>query len=88
MYADATAAIGMCRRLGIGKIRHLDTSLLWLQHKVRSKDVLLSKIAGAENCADALTEHLNGPLLRAHLQRMAIVFETGRADSAPKLQTA
>ena len=28
---DATAAMGMSRRLGVGKVRHLDTSLLWIQ---------------------------------------------------------
>ena len=28
---DATAAMGMARRLGIGKVRHLDTGLLWIQ---------------------------------------------------------
>ena len=88
MYADATAAIGMSRRLGIGEIRNLDTSLLWLQHKVRSKEVPISKVAGAENCADALTKHLNGPMLRAHLERMALVFKTRRAAPAPKLQNA
>ena len=32
---DATAAMGMCRRLGVGKIRHLDTSLLWVQERIR-----------------------------------------------------
>ena len=44
LRTDATAAMGMCRRLGIGKIRHLDTSLLWVQEKVRSGAVLPEKV--------------------------------------------
>ena len=87
ILTDATAAMGMSRRLGIGKIRHLDTSLLWIQAKVRSGDVLLDKIAGSENPADALTKYLAGPQLRAHLARMGLVVESGRAASAPKVAT-
>ena len=81
--ADATAAMGMTRRLGVGKVRHLDNSLLWIQAKVRGGDVLMEKVAGAENPADALTKHLSGPQLRQHLQRMSLVLEDGRAASAP-----
>ena len=77
--------MGMSRRLGIGKIRHLDTSLLWIQAKVRSGDILLGKIAGVENPADALTKYLAGPQLRDHLSRMGLAVETGRAASAPKV---
>ena len=87
VFADATAAMKMCHRLEIGKIRHLDASLLWLQHKCRAGDVPISTAAGADNCADALTKHLNAPVLRSHLKRMALDFETGRAESAPQLQT-
>ena len=85
MRTDATAAIGMSRRLGVGKIRHLDTSLLWLQQKVRSGEVPIEKVPGVENPADALTKHLLGPALRSHLQRMNVVPEEGRAETAPTL---
>ena len=82
---DATAAMGIARRLGIGKIRHLDTSLLWIQHKVRSGDVSMAKVLGSDNPADALTKFLSGPDLRKHVLRMGLVFEKGRPESAPKL---
>ena len=39
LLSDATAALGISRRLGIGKIRHLDTSLLWIQQRIRSGDI-------------------------------------------------
>ena len=33
VHLDATAAIGICKRKGIGKIRHLATTDLWIQIK-------------------------------------------------------
>ena len=48
VHSDATAAIGIARRRGLGKIRHLDCADLWIQEKVRSGTVQLCKIAGQE----------------------------------------
>ena len=31
LLSDSTAAIGMVRRLGLGRVRHLATADLWLQ---------------------------------------------------------
>ena len=88
LRTDATAAMGMARRLGVGKIRHLDTSLLWVQGHVRSGEVLLEKVPGQENPGDALTKYLSGPDMKGHLQRMNLVFEEGRPASAPQLATS
>ena len=55
--ADASAALGMARRLGVGKVRHLDTSLLWIQQKIRSNDLVVEKVSGHDNCADIMTKH-------------------------------
>ena len=85
MLTDATAAMGIARRLGIGKIRHLDTSLLWIQQKVRNKDIALTKVAGKENPGDSFTKYLSGPEIRAHLARMNLEHEEGKASSAPTL---
>ena len=85
MLTDATAAMGMARRLGVGKIRHLDTALLWIQDKVRSGEVGLKKVLGVENPADSLTKFLSGPDLHKHILRMGLVMEEGRAETAPKL---
>ena len=85
LHTDATAAMGMSRRLGVGKIRHLDTGLLWIQDKVRSGEVGLSKIPGPENPADSLTKYLSGPDLQKHMAKLNLVVEEGRAASAPQL---
>ena len=52
IHSDATAAIGIARRRGMGKVRHLDCTDLWVQEVVRSCRVELLKISGAENPAD------------------------------------
>ena len=35
MFVDATAAIGVARRIGLGKLRHSETQSLWLQEADR-----------------------------------------------------
>ena len=58
IWSDATAAIGIARRKGLGKIRHLDTTDLWLQDKIRSRKMSLENILGADNPADMLTKYV------------------------------
>ena len=85
VLSDATAAIGMCRRRGLGKVRHLAVADLWIQDKVKCGEVSLSKVLGLDNPADLLTKYLDGPAQDKHIQRIGLMSETGRAESAPKL---
>ena len=83
--SDATAALGIARRLGIGKIRHLDTLLLWIQQTNKDKDLTVSKVLGADNPADVLTKYVDRATMDKHLATMALEYESGRAASAPEL---
>ena len=85
VLTDATAAIGICRRRGLGKIRHLAVADLWVQDRVRSKDFDLRKVDGKPNPADMLTKHIDYPTLQRHLEFLGLVVEQGRAESAPAL---
>ena len=85
LKSDATAALGMSRRLGIGKVRHLDTSLLWIQQKVRNGDVVVEKILGTDNPADVLTKYVDAATMQKHLKTLGLFYESGRAELAPKL---
>ena len=85
VLTDAAAAIGIVRRRGLGKVRHLDVTDLWLQERVRMKDLEIDKVDGTVNMADALTKVLARPLLVKHLIAMNVFPEEGRAASAPKL---
>ena len=63
--SDATAAIVMYHRLGLGKSPTLAVGDLWVQHHVRSGKTRVSKISGLENPSDAHTKYLGPePLLR------------------------
>ena len=85
VLSDAAAAIGIVRRRGLGRIRHLDCTDLWIQEKIRMGDITVEKIPGSENLADALTKTLPRPLLIKMLSGMALVPEEGRPDAAPQL---
>ena len=85
IFSDATAAIGICRRRGLGKIRHLAVADLWVQDKVKNKEFELEKILGANNPADLLTKYLDGTVQDKHVTALGLQFENSRAASAPKL---
>ena len=68
--SDATAAIGMVHRLGLGRVRHLATGDLWMQQHVREGRISICKVLGTENPADAFTKHMHGPDIHAKLKRL------------------
>ena len=83
--ADSSAAIGICRRSGIGRVRHLAVGQLWVQERVRSGDFELRKWPGEHNPADTMTKAVNQELIDRHMVSMNIHWESGRAMSAPTL---
>ena len=58
IHSDATAAIGIAKRRGVGKIRHLSTADLWIQERQREGDLEIAKVLGTENPGDALTKYV------------------------------
>ena len=46
---DASAAIGIIRRMGLGKVRHLIMSWLWVQEKEASRELQYHKVKGSDN---------------------------------------
>ena len=86
LHADSAAAIGICRRSGIGRVRHLAVGQLWVQEKLKTGAFKLYKVAGEQNPADALTKHLARDVLDRHVSAMSLVRLTGRAETAPQAQ--
>ena len=68
--SDATAAIGMVARLGLGRVRHLAVADLWVQGKAKSGELNFSKVDGKGNPSDALTKNLGLETLEKHLRHM------------------
>ena len=83
IHSDATTAIGIARRRGLGKLKHLDCEELWIQGKDRNKEVKLVKELGTSNPADILTKYLDQKTLQSALQTMNMRSEVGRPMSAP-----
>ena len=67
--ADASAAIGIGSRLGIGKVRHIEVNQLWLQDKVYKGEITLNKVKTDENIADALTKAVGAEVLGYHVDK-------------------
>ena len=62
---DSAAARAIGLREGLGKQRHLDLKLLWVQHATKHLGLKLSKVAGDLNRADIGTKALPGPRVLA-----------------------
>ena len=56
LLVDSSAAKSIASRTGLGKLRHLEIQLLWLQESVRRREIVLSKVRGDINPADVLTK--------------------------------
>ena len=56
MHADASAARAMTQRIGVGKVRHLSTKVLWIQDLVQKKQLEVLQEKGEDNVADLATK--------------------------------
>lgn len=57
LHTDASAAIGIASRRGLGRLRHIDVQDLWLQEKSHRGQIRLVKVSGLLFPADILTNH-------------------------------
>ena len=85
IHTEASAAIGIVRRAGLGKLRHLNVRYLWVQDQVKREQLGLEKVAGTDNPADLATKHFNAEVMKKHLERLGVRTGGGRARSAPLL---
>ena len=82
---DASAAIGIASRRGLGRIRHIDVDELWVQDKVAQGIIKLEKVKGTENLADTLTKHVPHADLEYHIEHMNMRIASGRHVLMPAL---
>jgi hypothetical protein len=80
---DASAAKGIALRRGMGKVRHVEVSQLWLQEKVGRGEIEVIKIDGEDNIADALTKSVNGQKLEKHVRDTEQGVNQGRHRLSP-----
>jgi hypothetical protein len=84
MWTDSSVAKAFVATRGLGKMRHLEVKLLWLQEVVQKGQLQVGKISGATNVADLLTKYLT----RDHLVRLSrqhgIVSATTAETAGPR----
>lgn len=83
LKTDASAAVGIASRRGMGKVRHIEVNQLWLQQKVHHKEVTVVKINGADNPAAHLTKYLDIKGIRSHMAHTSQSHVEGRHSIAP-----
>ena len=76
LIMDSAAARGICRREGVGAIRHLSTKVLWLQQLVKRGVIAVGSTPGSENIADLGTKCLPADRL-IYLRRQCGIFMEG-----------
>ena len=69
----------ICNRRGLGKLRHMEVELLWLQHCVQSGKVALRWIACSGNLADLFTMYLTGSEIVTYSGRLRFCAVLGRS---------
>ena len=74
-FTDSSAAKSFVSKRGLGRMRHLELRDLWLQREVGEGKVLVRKVAGDRNPADAMTKFLSRSLLQERLGSLNIDLE-------------
>ena len=85
VWGDASAALGTIHRRGLGKTRHIDIGLLWIQQTAAERELKFGKANGKHNPADFYTKHMDVETIGRHTTTLACEFTEGRAKEAPKL---
>ena len=60
-YMNSSAARGICHRVGVGKLKHLEVKDRWLQEKTQAKQLSVQRIPRKSKPSDFLTH----PITRA-----------------------
>ena len=84
LHTDSSAARGIGSRRGAGRLKHIDTQLLWLQDHVSRKRLQVFKIDGMRNPADLGTKHLAGPRMHYLMRLLGLAFVSGAHKLALK----
>ena len=85
IWSDGSAALGISHRIGLGKTRHIDTGLLWIQQTAAEQRLTFPNVLGKNNPADLFAKYLDQVTSENHTATMKYEFTTGRAREVPKL---
>ena len=87
IFTDSTSGKAIASRRGLGRVRHIDVSELWIQSKVRDGSLELIKLNNKFNSADAFTKFLSFSELVECLRPLGGRYADGRHPLAPELHS-
>ena len=74
---DNQSAIDFCRKSGLGKSKHINTGLLWLQDAIEKEKVKLVEMHIDTNLAGDMTKYLPSQKRNFFLNAMRIKYQGG-----------
>ena len=80
---DASAAIGISMRKGLGKLRHIEVNQLWLQDAIHKGKIGIEKVDGKSNLADFLTKPADRDSMQLHIEGSSMRMRMDRHPMAP-----
>ena len=84
LRTDASAAVGILSRQGVGRVKHLQVRQLWMQERVHEGDLKLIKIPRAVNYSDVMTHHSTEREGEEHMRGLNIVRRGHHKCGAPE----
>ena len=82
---DSSAAKGIANRRGLGKVRHIELSELWVQDQIAKGQITVYKIDGSENSSDSLTKHSCGERIAQTMSHCNQFIAPGRHNIMPEV---
>ena len=80
VLVDSSAALGIVKRKGNGKMRHVRVGMLWVQEAAEEGHLKYTKVLGTQNPADLMTKVLSYTVIDKHLTYIAQETRTGAAE--------
>ena len=80
---DSSAAKGIASRRGLGKVRHIELSELWLQNHVARGKISIVKVRGEDNFSDSLTKHASAERIAQTMHHTGQSYANGRHAIMP-----
>ena len=84
IHSDATAAIGIAGRQGLGRIRHVAVADLWVQQRLKAGDFKVFKVNGLDNVSDLMTKALDAVKITDFLKTMNVVDKELKTDATKR----
>ena len=81
--SDAVAAIGIVKRQGLGRIRHLAVADLWVQQRAKAGEVWYLRLDGTRNTSDIFTKDVEKEVVERHMKTLGFKAKAGRHYLTP-----